>query len=263
MTRLPTLFLSHGSPMHAVDAGGAGQAWRALADTLPRPRAVLIASAHWETALPMLTGAEKLETIHDFGGFPDELYRIRYDAPGAPELAHEAAALLREAGMTPSVNACRGIDHGAWVPLKWMYPARDVPVVQLSVQPHLGTAHHLALGRALAPLAERGVLVIGSGHVTHNLRDWFAGRGASATLPYVTQFAGWLEQKLAARDVDAVVAYRDQAPGAERAHPTDEHFLPLFVALGAAGEDARAEKVYDATEGAALSMDAYRFSAAA
>jgi 4,5-DOPA dioxygenase extradiol len=263
MTRLPTLFLSHGSPMHAVDAGGAGQAWRAIADALPKPRAILIASAHWETTLPMLTGASRLETIHDFGGFPDELYRIRYDVPGSPDLANEAAGLLRDAVLMPSINACRGIDHGAWVPLKWMYPARDVPVVQVSVQPHLGPAHHLALGRALAPLAERDVLVIGSGHVTHNLRDWFMGRGASATLPYVTQFADWLQRKLEARDIDALVAYRDQAPGAERAHPTDEHFLPLFVALGAAGDEARAEKVYDATEGVALSMDAYRFGAAA
>ncbi|HEX6571553.1 MAG TPA: class III extradiol ring-cleavage dioxygenase [Steroidobacteraceae bacterium] len=263
MTRLPTLFLSHGSPMHAVDAGGAGQAWRALAASLPKPRAILIASAHWETALPMLTGAGKLETIHDFAGFPAELYKIRYDAPGSPDLANEAAALLRAADMTPSVNACRGLDHGAWVPLKWMYPERDVPVVQLSVQPHLGTSHHLALGRALAPLAERDVLVIGSGHVTHNLRDWSTSRGASTTLPYVTQFAGWLAQKLEARDVEAVLGYRDQAPGAERAHPTDEHFLPLFVALGAAGPAPVAEKVYDATEGAALAMDAYRFTQAA
>jgi 4,5-DOPA dioxygenase extradiol len=263
MTRLPTLFLSHGSPMHAIDTGGAGQAWRAIARALPKPRAILIASAHWETALPMLTGADQLETIHDFGGFPEELYRIRYDAPGSPGIANEAAALLREAGLMPSTNACRGIDHGAWVPLRWMYPARDVPVVQLSVQPHLGAAHHLAMGRALAPLTERDVLVIGSGHVTHNLRDWFMSRGGKATLPYVAQFADWLQRKLQARDIDAVIAYRDQAPGAERAHPTDEHFLPLFVALGAAGDGARAEKVYEAIEGAALSMDAYRFSAAA
>jgi 4,5-DOPA dioxygenase extradiol len=263
MTRLPTLFVSHGSPMHAVDPGGAGQAWRAIVDALPKPRAVLIASAHWETALPMLTGGTKLETIHDFGGFPEELYRIRYDAPGAPELAQEASALLHDAGMGASINACRGIDHGAWVPLRWMYPARDVPVVQLSVQPQLGTAHHLAVGRALAPLAGRDVLVIGSGHVTHNLHDWFTRRGNDDTLPYVAQFSGWLEQKLASNDDDAIVGYREQAPSAARAHPTEEHFLPLLVALGAAGPGAVAEKVYESTEGAALAMDAYRFRQAA
>ena len=259
MPRLPTLFVSHGSPMHAVDAGGAGQAWRAIVEALPKPRAVLIASAHWETALPMLTGAAQLETIHDFGGFPEELYRIRYDAPGSPELAQEASALLQGAGIRASINACRGIDHGAWVPLRWMYPRRDVPVVQLSVQPQLGAAHHLEMGRALAPLAARDVLVIGSGHVTHNLRDWFASRGSNDTLPYVTQFAGWLEQRLVSNDDDAIVGYREQAPSATRAHPTEEHFLPLLVALGAAGADALAEKVYASTDGAALAMDAYQF----
>ncbi len=259
MARLPTLFLSHGSPMHAVDAGGAGTAWRAIAQSLPKPRAVLIASAHWETSLPMLTGAARLQTIHDFGGFPDELYRIRYDAPGAPELAQEAAGLLRDAGLTPSVNGCRGLDHGAWVPLKWMYPAGDVPIVQLSVQPAMGAAHQLELGRALAALPDRDVLVIGSGHVTHNLRDFFSSRGAGEPLPYVVGFSQWLEEHLVARDDDALVAYRERAPGAERAHPTEEHFLPIFVALGAAGPGAQAEKVYSALEGPALSMDAYRF----
>jgi 4,5-DOPA dioxygenase extradiol len=263
MTRLPTLFVSHGSPMHAIAAGGAGEAWRALVAPLPRPRAVLIASAHWETSRPMLTGAAQLQTIHDFGGFPEELYRVRYDVAGAPHVAQEAATLLREAGLSPSINGCRGIDHGAWVPLKWMYPDRDVPVVQVSVQPSLGTAHHLALGRALAPLAERDVLIVGSGHVTHNLRDWFANHGTGSTLPYVADFAHWLESNLVARDTDAVLAYRERAPEAARAHPTEEHFMPLFVALGAAGDAAIAEKAYTATEGAALSMDAYRFRVAA
>jgi 4,5-DOPA dioxygenase extradiol len=263
VSRLPSLFVSHGSPMHAIDAGGAGPAWRAMADALPRPRAVLIVSAHWETSLPMLTGATTLETIHDFGGFPEELYRVRYDVPGSPAVAEEAAALLSDANLRASINACRGIDHGAWVPLKWMYPARDVPVVQLSVQPALGPEHHLALGQALAPLAGRGVLVIGSGHVTHNLHDWFANRGVGPAMTYVTEFAAWLEARLTEQDTEALLGYRGLAPSATRAHPTEEHFLPLFVALGAAGERAKAEKVYAGTEGAALAMDAYRFNRAA
>jgi 4,5-DOPA dioxygenase extradiol len=261
MTPLPTLFVSHGSPMHALDPGGAGPAWRALADSLSaKPRAILVASAHWETSLPMLTGASKLQTIHDFGGFPEPLYRLRYDAPGSPDVAQEAAQLLRDAGLAPSINACRGLDHGAWVPLRWMFPEIDVPVVQVSVQPELGSAHHLALGRALGPLRNHGVLVIGSGHVTHNLRDWFASQGARSALPYVAEFATWLERKLVTRDIDALVAWHEQAPHALRAHPTDEHFLPLFVALGAAGDGATAEKVYAGIEGGALAMDAYRFS---
>jgi 4,5-DOPA dioxygenase extradiol len=259
MTRMPTLFISHGSPMHAIDPGRAGAAWRAIAAALPKPRAVLVASAHWETSLPMLSGREQLDTIHDFGGFPAELYRVRYDVPGSPAVAQRAAALLRDAGLTPSVNSCRGIDHGAWVPLKWMYPERDVPVVQLSVQTALGTAHHLQVGAALAPLAEEGVLVVGSGHATHNLRDWFAHHADPEPLDYVVRFSRWLKETLAADDRDALINYRDRAPGAGRAHPTEEHFLPLFVALGAAGVDARSTLVHEAIEGAALAMDAYRF----
>ena len=263
MQTLPTLFLSHGSPLHALDAGGAGQAWRSIAETLPKPRAILMVSAHWETSLPMLTGSARLETIHDFGGFPEPLYRLRYDAPGSPELADEAATLLREAGIASSSNGCRGIDHGAWVPLRWMYPGCDVPVVQLSVQPGLGTTHHLQMGRALQPLTRRGVLVIGSGHVTHNLRDWMMSRDALQPLPYVSAFAEWLESRLASHDEAALLAYREQAPSAARAHPTEEHWLPLYVALGAAGAAAESNRIYAGMEGAALSMDAYQFKPAA
>jgi 4,5-DOPA dioxygenase extradiol len=263
MQRLPTLFLSHGSPMHALDPGGAGKAWQAMAAALPRPRAVLIASAHWETSLPMVTGGERLQTIHDFGGFPAPLYKLRYDAPGAPDIAQEAASLLQQSDLGASVNACRGIDHGAWVPLRWMYPEVDMPVVQLSVQPGLGTAHHLQLGRALQPLTQRGVLVIGSGHVTHNLRDWMTSRDAMQPLPYVTAFADWLGRTLAQDDEEALLAYRDRAPGAVQAHPTEEHFLPLYIALGAAGPHAAAQRTYAGLEGAALSMDAYEFRPAA
>lgn len=257
--RLPTLFLSHGSPMHALDAGGAGPAWEAIAASLPRPRAILVASAHWETTLPMLTGGERLETIHDFSGFPPELYRMRYDVPGAPELAARAAELLKEAGYTPAINGCRGIDHGAWVPLKWMFPARDIPVVQLSVQTALGAAHHLRVGEALAPLRDEGVLVIGSGHVTHNLRDWSQHRGDPRPADYVVQFSAWLNERLARGERDELVAWHERAPAATRAHPTDEHFLPIFIALGAAGAGAAPTRFYAAIDASVLSMDAYRF----
>jgi 4,5-DOPA dioxygenase extradiol len=263
MNRFPTYFLSHGSPLHALDAGSAGRAWRAIAESLPRPRAILMVSAHWETSLPMLTGGERLQTMHDFGGFPEPLYRLRYDAPGSLDVANEAAALLRVAGITSSINGCRGIDHGAWVPLRWMYPAADVPVVQLSVQPGLGTAHHLQMGRAVQSLTGRDVLVIGSGHVTHNLRDWMPSREILRPLSYVTAFGEWLEQKLTADDEEALLAYRERAPEAVRAHPTEEHLLPLYVALGAAGTAVKSTRVYQGMEGAALSMDAYEFRQAA
>jgi len=256
---LPTLFLSHGSPMYAIEPGAAGRAWADLGRTLPRPRAVLMVSAHWETAVPMLSGNSQPETIHDFGGFPPELYRLAYPAPGAPELAAQCVALLKVSEIAAGVDGCRGLDHGAWVPLRWMYPDADIPVVQLSVQPDLGPMHHVRLGRALAPLTEDGILIVGSGHATHNLRDWMANARRPEPLKYAQAFSTWLAAKLAAHDTDALVAYRERAPDAVRAHPTDEHFLPLFVAYGAAGENPRPERVVDGFLNGALAMDSYLF----
>ena len=254
---MPTLFLSHGSPMYAIEPGAAGRAWAELGRTLPRPRAVLMVSAHWETAVPMLSGSAQPETIHDFGGFPPELYRLAYAAPGAPELATQSVALLKAAGIAAGVDGCRGLDHGAWVPLRWMYPDAGVPVVQLSVQPGLGAAHHIQMGRALAPLTGDGVLIVASGHTTHNLRDWMAN--ARQPLPYAQAFSDWLGTALAAHDTDALVAWRETAPHALRAHPSDEHFLPLFVAYGAAGAAPRPERVVDGFLNGALAMDSYLF----
>lgn len=259
MKPLSTLFLSHGSPMHAVSPGEVGDAWQALGRRLPRPDAVLIASAHWETALPMVTGSAKPETIHDFGGFPRELYDIRYPASGNPDLASRTVRLLKDAGITSGIDGCRGLDHGAWVPLRWMYPEADIPVIQLSVSPARGTLHHIALGRALQPLREAGVLIIGSGHATHNLRDWIVNRGHDQPLRYAVEFAQWLELRLGAHDEDALVHYRDQAPGAVRAHPTEEHYLPLLVAYGAAGSAPAVERVVDGYENGALSRDSFLF----
>jgi len=257
--RMPTLFLSHGSPMYAIEPGAAGRAWADLGRTLPRPRAVLMVSAHWETAVPMLSGNVQPETIHDFGGFPPELYRLAYAAPGAPGLATQSVALLKAAGIAAGVDGCRGLDHGAWVPLRWMYPDADVPVVQLSVQPALSAAHHVQMGRALAPLTDDGVLIIGSGHTTHNLRDWMANARQPRTLPYAQAFSDWLAATLAAHDTDTLVAWHERAPEASRAHPSDEHFLPLFVAYGAAGAAATSERVVDGFLNGALAMDSYLF----
>ncbi|MBS0322044.1 MAG: dioxygenase [Proteobacteria bacterium] len=260
MDRLPTLFLSHGSPMTALDPGRAGAAWQAIAARIPKPRAVLIASAHWDTAVPMLTGATRLDTIHDFHGFPAPLYELRYDAPGAPDVAQRAAELLRGAGMAAGIDGVRGIDHGAWVPLRSMYPALDVPVVQLSVQSSRGTAHHWRLGAALAPLADEGVLIVGSGHATHNLRDWMLARqDGGRALPYAAHFADWLAERIAARDADAVIDYRTREADGARAHPTEEHFMPLLVAWGAAAPDAAADRFHHEVVGGALAMDAYEF----
>ena len=257
--RLPSVFVSHGSPMHALQPGAAGEAWAALGRRLPRPKALLVSSAHWETQVPMLTGSGRPETIHDFFGFPEPLYKLRYPAPGSAEVAQQAKGLLQGAGFTAAIDGTRGIDHGVWAPLLYMYPGADIPVVQLSVQPELGPRHHLALGRALRPLSDEGVLVIGSGHLTHNLRDWDRS-GRAAPMPYAIEFQAWVKERIDAKDLDTLADYRSRSPHGVRAHPTDEHFLPLFVALGASREDATAERFFDAIESGALAMDAYAFA---
>jgi 4,5-DOPA dioxygenase extradiol len=269
---LPTVFVSHGSPMHAMDAGRAGDVWAKLGRTLPRPSAVLIASAHWETELPMLSTARQPETIHDFGGFPPELYKISYAAPGAPEVAQRALQLLNSSGLSATANACRGLDHGAWVPLRRMFPDADIPMAQVSIQPSLDAAYHLRLGAALAPLSGEGVLLIGSGHITHNLRDWMAAvrtRGSRAVADgpaddYVAQFREWIADALGADDRARLARWRELAPHAARAHPTPEHLLPLFVAYGAAfGADGQAphvERLEAGVDSGVMAMDAYVFS---
>jgi 4,5-DOPA dioxygenase extradiol len=259
MNRLPSIFISHGSPMHALEPGAAGEAWKALGRRFQKPAAILIASAHWETNVPMLTGAEKPETIHDFSGFPEPLYRLQYPAKGSPSVAQRAQSLLRNEGFTAAIDGCRGLDHGAWAPLLYAYPDADVPVVQLSVQPALGPGHHLAVGRALQPLSDEGVLIVGSGHLTHNLRDWDRS-GRAGPAPYAREFQQWVFEKIRSKDLEALSDYRSASPHGVRAHPTDEHFLPLFVALGAAAQDAKPQRVFDAIESGALAMDAYVFA---
>ncbi len=262
MHALPSLYISHGSPMTALQPGATGARLAELAQALPRPKAIVIASAHWLARSPLVGGAAQPETIHDFYGFPRELYQLRYPAPGAPALAARVAGLLDHAGLAPQLDPQRGLDHGAWVPLHLLYPAADIPVVPLSIQPELGPAHQYAVGRALAPLREEGVLVIGSGSITHNLHDLRSGYSAEREAPYVRPFIGWVEQKLAAGDIDALLDYRRQAPFAQHAHPTDEHFLPLYVALGAAGDGAQAQRIDAGIDLGFLAMDIYRFDGA-
>jgi len=252
--------------MHALQAGRAGQAWAALGRELPRPRALLVASAHWESEWPMLTTGSRPETIHDFGGFPPALYELRYPAPGAPDVAQRAIELVRAAGVAANGNGCRGLDHGAWVPLRHMYPLADVPVAQVSLQPQLGAAHHLQLGEILAPLREDGVLIVGSGHMTHNLREWI-GRAHRAQMqpvdgeaaPYVREFGDWVDEALRAGDRDRLARWHELAPHALRAHPTDEHFLPLPLAFAAAGPAPRVERFDLGVDSGVLAMDAYAF----
>jgi 4,5-DOPA dioxygenase extradiol len=256
---LPSIFVSHGSPMLALSETPARDFLAKLGATLPRPRAILVISAHWETAAPMVNAVARNETIHDFRGFPKALYELRYPAPGDAALAARIAALLDNAGFRAGIDTTRGLDHGAWVPLLLAYPEANIPVLQLSVQPHLGAAHHLALGRALASLREEGVLIIGSGSFTHDLRRF---RGQAVDAPEtedVTEFSAWMDQAIAAGDVDALIDYRARAPHARDEHPTEEHILPLFAAIGAAGNTIAARRLHHSTEHAILRMDAYAF----
>ena len=259
MPTLPSLYISHGSPMTALQPGPVRERLAELAAGLPRPRAIVIATAHWLTPQPKVGAAVQPETVHDFFGFPAPLYEIRYPAPGAPALAEQVLRLLAQAGLQSTADPSQGLDHGAWVPPRLLYPDADVPVVPLSIQPERDPAHHLAVGRALAPLRDEGVLVIGSGSITHNLGDLRMGYGAEREAPYVRPFIAWVEDRLAAGDIDALLDYRHQAPFAQRAHPTDEHLLPLFVALGAAGMQPTAQRIDAGIDHGILAMDIYRF----
>lgn len=258
---LPTLFVPHGAPTFALRPGAAGAALQAYAASLPRPRAIVVASPHWDTDAPTVGLADRPETLHDFWGFPRELYAIRYPATGCREAGSEVLAHLRDAGLAARADEGRGLDHGAWVPLRLMYPDADVPVIPLSIQPDAGPAHHLAVGRALAPLKERGFLILATGNLTHNLRDFqTAFAGAADALPaYVRAFPEWVWAQLSGGDTAALLEYRERAPDAVRAHPSDEHLLPLFVALGAAGEGARAERVHAGVDDYVIAMDAFAF----
>lgn len=229
-----------------------------LGGAIERPRAIVVVSAHWETEAPEVSATTTPETIHDFYGFPEALYRMRYPAPGAPDVAAKIVDHLNSAGISAKSDPTRGLDHGAWAPLLLMYPEADIPVLQISIQPHLGPAHHVAVGHALAPLRDDGVLVMASGSATHNLRglDW---RGRSGPPTWAQEFDDWLAAAIASGDEASLVNYRRLAPHAVEAHPRDEHLLPLFVAFGAAGKGARGTRLHSSFTYGGLSMAAYRF----
>lgn len=249
--------------MTALQPGLVGQRLAELARDLPRPRAIVLATAHWLAHSPQVGGAQHPATIHDFGGFPQALYQLQYPAPGAPALAAQIVQQLNAAGLQASLAPEHGLDHGVWVPLRLLYPQADIPVVPLSIQPRLGPAHQFAMGRALASLRDQDILLIGSGSITHNLHDFRAGYGADREAPYVRPFIEWVEGALARNDLAALLDYRHQAPHAERAHPTDEHLLPLYFAMGAAGDDRLGATRIDAgIDLGMLAMDIYRFDGA-
>jgi 4,5-DOPA dioxygenase extradiol len=253
---LPSLFISHGSPMLALQPGASGPALERLAGALSRPKAIVVMSAHWESHELLVSSSPAPETWHDFGGFPRELFAVQYPAPGNPALARQIVELLAADDLQAHLDNQRPFDHGTWVPLSLMYPAADIPVVQVSLPSHMGPALQTRIGQALASLRTEGVLLIGSGSITHNLGelDWRAG--PESIEPWAREFRDWVVDKLSTQDEAALHDYRQQAPYAVRSHPSDEHLLPLYFARGAGGQFSVAHQGF--TLGA-LGMDIYRF----
>ena len=262
MARMPTLFISHGSPMLAVVDSAARRFLAQLGPKLPPPTAVVVISAHYDTPTTEVTAGDRPETIHDFGGFPEPLYRLRYPAPGSPGLAREIVGQLEAAGVNAQLAPLRGLDHGAWIPLSLMLPRADVPVLQVSINSRRSPQEHFALGRALRSLRDVGTLVLGSGGATHNLALYAHARGRDddSTPPeWVEAFNEWTAGAVAAQRYDDLFSYAERAPFAAQNHPTAEHYLPLFVTLGAAHDDEHGVRIHSSYDRGLLSLDAYAF----
>lgn len=255
----PTLFVSHGAPTLVTDDSPTRRFLAGWGQALGRPDAIVVFSAHYETAITTVSAGARPAMIYDFGGFPAKLYEIVYPAPGDPGLAADIAGLLQAGGLTVEQDDSRGYDHGTWVPLALMYPDAGLPVVQVSLSPRLGPRYHHELGRLLAPLRERGILFIGSGSATHNLRHYFRGSAGDPTPDWAAAFNEWLADRVHAGDTDALIEYRERAPFAAENHPTEEHYLPLLCALGAAHSRPAGRRVHQDYEHGVLSMDAYEF----
>ncbi len=269
---LPTLFLSHGSPMIAIEPGDAGLFMQRLGPvidtTFGHPKAVLIMSPHTATRVTSVLGGAQHGAIHDFGGFPPALYALRYDAPGAPALSHEVRDLIEAAGLPVQWTPQGGLDHGIWTTLMHLYPDADVPVLPLSLVPMWSAAQTMNLGRALHRLRQQGVLVVGSGSLTHNLRRFFS-RPSPVDAPEAADcaaFRAWVDQRTQAQDWTALLGWETQAPSATVMHPTDEHWLPFYFAAGAALDDDAADGtgpqatcVHASVTHGHLAMDAYAF----
>lgn len=261
---LPSLYLSHGSPMIAITRSAASDFLDRLGPLVEsrfgRPRAALVVSPHSSTREPMALAGRKHGAIHDFGGFPPQLYEQRYDSDGDPALAARAVHLLRDAGVNAHLADAAGLDHGIWTLLQRMWPQAQVPIVPLTLVPNWSPKRQWAIGQALAPLSAEGVLVIGSGAMTHNLQRFFGLRGQSLEVePDVAAFQNWVQERGAACDWEALFDYRRQAPSAALQHPTDEHWLPFYLAAGAGGAQHPAVRIHHSVDAGVLAMDGYAF----
>ncbi|HMY50983.1 MAG TPA: class III extradiol ring-cleavage dioxygenase [Rhodocyclaceae bacterium] len=254
--RHPLLFVSHGAPDVLLRPAATVALWADLGRRLPRPQAILVVSAHWAARQPTVSTVSVPATIHDFGGFPEPLYAMEYPAPGAPDVAARVRDALVAAGLPCAEVPDRGLDHGAWIPLMVMYPAADIPVVQLALQPHAGPDWHRRIGTALRGLRDEGVLILASGAITHNF-GWLDWSGGGEPLPQAKAFADWVGAAVARNDRPTLLEYRRQSPLGAAAHPSEEHLLPLFVTLGAADPDEIALRLEPEFTYGGLAMDAY------
>lgn len=264
MSRMPSMFLSHGAPNIILSDLPARHFLTSLSSVLPEtPKAIVMVSAHFEHPGVAVVTDPAPGMIYDFGGFEQELYRMVYAAPGSPAVAERALALLAQAGLNPARVEKRGYDHGTWNPLILAFPEARIPVVQVSVDPSKDARHHYAVGKALAPLADEGVLIIGSGHVTHNLRGFFMrGRNPAfdAAMDQATAaFVAWVQEKAAAGDIEALLDWETKAPFARENHPEAEHFMPFFAALGAGGAGAAAKRLHHSLQMGFFAYDHYAF----
>lgn len=258
---MPTVFVSHGAPTLTLEHVPARKFLEDLGSRYQSVRAVLCISAHWNTERPWVNAGKTHKTIHDFYGFPRELYSIEYPARGSPDLAHQVVKLLRDSGVTCDLDPRRGLDHGAWVPLRLMYPNADVPVIQLSIHHDVDPAYHMALGEAIKDVRETGVLVLGSGGAVHPLGNPQASLGPGAlTDDWAKEFNAWLTSAVTRGDRESLINYRTIAPYAEEAHPYPDHYMPLLAAFGAAGPGARGTVLHQSWDLGDLGMGAFEFS---
>ena len=256
--RLPTLFLSHGAPDMALSDLPVTRCLRQLGEEFDGVKTILVASAHWPSHAPRVSAAARPETLHDhFWGSDPELYRLRYPASGNPLVAERALQLLQSAGLNASLDPARGLDHGVWVPLMHLRPAGDIPVVSLSIQPYLDAGHHFAVGCALAPLRDEGVLIIASGAITHDLAGIRGFKHENPVESYARQYADWVKDNVETNSLHKLMNFLQEAPHARRNHPTPEHFLPLFIALGAASRESW-RRIHNSWTHGVLAMDIYR-----
>jgi 4,5-DOPA dioxygenase extradiol len=260
-TALPPLFISHGSPMIALQPGAAGAFLQRLGPAIDaafsRPKAILMLSAHTLAREPVALAAARHEAVYDFGNFDPRLFSLRYDAPGAPALAERVAALTKAHRLPQG-----GLDHGIWTALMYLYPQADVPVLPLAWSPRESPAALFAFGQSLAALADDGVLIVGTGSITHNLRRVFENGlhdNGQAEIAESKAFRTWMHDHSAARDWDTLFDYRRLAPHAVDMHPSDEHLLPWFIAAGAGGRDAAPRRLHESVTFGVLGMDTYAF----